>query len=95
LLSAFLLHLAGVGIDDIAADYALSGERLRPRLDTWLAEAETEEERDFVRSVVDTPAEAMTGVFAELERRNGGAKEFLRGAGASDEDLELAGARLR
>ena len=95
LLCAFLLHLAGVGIEDIAADYALSEERLRPRHEQWLAEAETEAERERLRRISRTPAEAMVGVFAELERRHGGATEFLRGSGLSAEELELARARLR
>jgi hypothetical protein len=95
LLCAFLLNLAGVGIDDIAADYALSEERLRPRHEAWLAAAETEAERERLRRIVQTPAESMVGVFAELERRYGGATEYLRKAGVSDEDLKLAAARLR
>jgi hypothetical protein len=37
----------------------------------------------------------MVGVFEELDRRYGGATEFLRDAGLGDEDLELAAARLR
>jgi hypothetical protein len=37
----------------------------------------------------------MVGVFDELERRYGGATEFLRSTGLSDEDLGLAAARLR
>ena len=36
----------------------------------------------------------MVGVFDELERRYGGATEFLRSTGLSDEDLGLAAARL-
>jgi protein-tyrosine phosphatase len=95
LLCAFLLDLAGVGVDDIAADYALSEERLRPRHEAWLAEAQTEAERERLRRIVQTPAESMVGVFAELERRYGGATEYLRKAGVSDEELELAAARLR
>src|SRR4029450_31639 len=39
---AFLLRIAGVGLDEIGADYALSEERLRPRHDEWLA-AQTDE----------------------------------------------------
>jgi len=95
LLCAFLLHLAGVGIEGIAADYALSEERLRPRHERWLAEAETEAERERLRRISRTPADAMVGVFAELERRHGGATEFLRGSGLNAEELELARARLR
>ena len=44
LLTALLLHVAGVGIEEIAADYALSEERLRPRHEQWFAEAESDEE---------------------------------------------------
>ncbi len=95
LLCAFLLQLAGVGIDHIAADYALSEERLRPRQEEWLAQAETEAERERLRRGAETPAESMVGGFAELERRYGGATQYLRDAGASDKDLTLASARLR
>jgi protein tyrosine/serine phosphatase len=95
LLCAFLLDLAGVPEDVIAADYALSEERLRPRHDAWLAEAETEAERERIRRISRTPAAAMTGVFAELERRHGGVAGYLGDAGLSDRDLELAAARLR
>jgi protein-tyrosine phosphatase len=95
LLAAFLLHLAGVADEDIAADYALSEERLRPRHETWFAAAETEEELERLRRIAQTPAASMTGVFAELERRYGGVEAYLRGAGVTDEELELARARLR
>jgi protein-tyrosine phosphatase len=95
LLCAFLLHLAGVGIDEIAADYALSEERLRPRHEAWVAEAATEAEREWIERVSQTPADAMVGVFDELERRYGGVRAFLRGGGANDDDLELVAARLR
>lgn len=95
LLSAFLLHLAGVDAEEIAVDYALSEERLRPRHERWFAAAESEEELERLRRIAQTPAESMTGVFAELERRYGGAEGYLRSAGVSDEELELVRARLR
>jgi protein tyrosine/serine phosphatase len=95
LLTAFLLHVAGVDDEQIAADYALSEERLRPRHDEWLAKAETEAERERLRRLSRTPAASMLGVFAELERRYGSIEQFLREGGLSDEDLALARARLR
>ena len=95
LLCAFLLDLAGVGVEEIAADYAVSEERLRPRHDAWIAEATTDVERDRLRRMLQTPAGAMVGVFAELDRRHGGVRAFLRQAGLSDEDLELASGLLR
>jgi protein-tyrosine phosphatase len=95
LVTALLLDLAGVGIDEIAADYALSEERLRPRHDVWLAQAGTEAERERIRRIAATPGESMVGVLQELERRCGGVEGYLRSGGLSDEDLELARGRLR
>jgi len=94
LLVAFLLHLAGVDDQDIAADYALSEERLRPRHETWFAAAETEEELARLQRIARTPAASMLGVFSELERRDGGVESYLRAAGVADEELELVRARL-
>ena len=95
LLAAFLLHLADVDDDDIAADYALSEERLLPRHDVWFAAAESEEELERLRRIAETPAASMSGVFAELVRRYGGVEAYLRAAGVSDEELRLVRARLR
>jgi protein-tyrosine phosphatase len=94
LLSAFLLHLAGVADDEIAADYALSEERLRPRHEAWFAAAESEEELERLRRIAQTPAASMAGVFEQLDRRYGGVEEYLRSAGLSDEELRLVRARL-
>jgi protein tyrosine/serine phosphatase len=95
LLSAFLLHLAGVDHEVIAADYALSEERLRPRHERWFAAAESDEELERLRRIAQTPAASMVGVFAELERRYGGVEPYLRGAGVTDEELERVRMRLR
>ena len=48
---ALLLRLAGVPIDEIAADYAISGERLRPRHEQWFASAESDEERTRIERI--------------------------------------------
>jgi protein-tyrosine phosphatase len=95
LLSAFLLHLAGVSDEDVAADYALSEERLRPRHETWFEAAETEEELERLRRIAQTPAASMAGLFAELERRYGSVEGFLLQAGVMEEELSRARARLR
>ena len=94
LLSAFLLHLAGDESEEIAADYALSEERLRPRHEAWFEAAETEEELERLQRIAQTPAASMVGVFAELERRYGGVEAYLRDAGVTDEELELVRERL-
>jgi protein tyrosine/serine phosphatase len=95
LLSAFLLHLAGVPEAEIATDYALSEERLRSRHEAWFEAAENEEELQRLRRIAQTPAASMEGVFVELQRRYGGVEAFLRDAGVTDDELELARARLR
>jgi protein-tyrosine phosphatase len=95
LLAAFLLHLAGVCDADIAADYALSEECLRPRHDAWFEAAESEEELERLRRIAQTPAVSMLGVFEELERRHGSIEAYLRSAGVSDEELASARTRLR
>jgi protein tyrosine/serine phosphatase len=95
LVSALLLRLAGVGVDDIAADYALSEHFLAPRHDRWLAEAKDDAERKRIRRISATPARAMARVLTELEHRYGSVHGFLLAAGAGGEALERARARLR
>jgi protein-tyrosine phosphatase len=95
LVVAFLLHIAGVDDEQIAADYALSEERLQPRHEAWLAEAGTEAERERIRRVSSTPPESMLGVLEELERRYGSVEGYLRSGGLTDEDLLLVRERLR
>jgi len=95
LLTAFLLHLAGVDVEQIAADYALSEERLKPRHEEWFAQAETEAELERLRRIAQTPAESIVGVFEELASRYGSIEGYLRSGGLGDEDLARARARLR
>jgi protein-tyrosine phosphatase len=95
LTTAFLLRLAGVGIEDIAADYALSEERLRARHERWFAEAADEAELERLHRIAATPAAAMVGVLQELERRYGSIEGFLRSGGAPEDIRESVRARLR
>jgi protein-tyrosine phosphatase len=95
LATALLLRMSGVGIEEIAADYALSEERLRSRHDAWLAEAESEAERERLRRIYATPEEAMVGVLEELERRYGTVEDYLRAGGAPADIGERVRARLR
>ena len=95
LLVALLLRVAGVDDAQVAADYSVSEERLRPRHEAWLAEAGTDAERERVRRIAATPAESMLGVLTELERRYGSVEDYLRAGGLGDEELELVRKRLR
>lgn len=95
LTTAFLLRLAGVGIEDIAADYAISEERLRSRHERWFAEAADEAELERLHRIAATPAASMVGVLEELERRYGSIEGFLRSGGAPADIRERVRARLR
>jgi protein tyrosine/serine phosphatase len=95
LLSALLLRLAGVGVEDVADDYGESNANLEALTEAWRAEAPDEEERARRLQLNGTPSEAMVGVLRELERRHGGVREYLLAAGAALADLDRAAARLR
>jgi protein tyrosine/serine phosphatase len=95
LLTALLLRLARVSAEVIAADYAVSAERLRPAVDPWLAAAPDAAERERRRRMTATPAETMRGVLAALEERYGGASGYLEAAGVDAADLARASGRLR
>jgi protein-tyrosine phosphatase len=94
IVSALALRLAGVGIDDIAVDYGLSGENIMPLLDRWIAEAPNDDERMLRMRIGASPARAMRDVLGELERRHGSARGYLLNAGADELDLERARVRL-
>lgn len=95
IVSAFLLRLAGVPIEEIATDYALSEDRLRTRHEEWFAQAADEHELERLHRISKTPASSMREVLEELERRYGSIGGYLKAGGATDEDLERARARLR
>ena len=95
LVSALLLRNAGVGVADIAADYALAEERLAQVIEAYVAEAKDEGDRELRRRFSGAPAAAMQGVLEELERRYGDVVGYLRSAGVGDEALARARARLR
>ena len=94
LVVALLLRLAGVDVEAIGADYALSGPNLRERTAEWIAEADDELERERRRRIGEAPAEAMVSVLEELERRYGSVREYLRAAGVDPATIDKARARL-
>lgn len=94
LVTALLLRLAGVPVEDVALDYAESERHLAARNEDWIAEGVDEAERDWRRLVASTPAAGMRGVLEEIDRRYGDVAAFLRAGGATDADLDAARARL-
>jgi protein-tyrosine phosphatase len=95
LVSALILRIAGVGREEIAADYALSGENWAPFMEEWIGAAESEQERDLRRLLTVVPAEAMAGTLELLEAEHGSVRGYLREAGVSETSLNRVVARLR
>ncbi len=95
LVAALILRVAGVGIEAIASDYALSEANWAPSVHAWVEEVSDEAERRKRRLLSVMSAKAMYGTMVELEREHGGAREYLLGAGVADEDLDRLRARLR
>jgi protein-tyrosine phosphatase len=94
LVVALLLRVVGVGIETIAADYALSGPNLRKQTAAWVAAAEDELDRERRRRIGTAPAEAMVAVLEELERRYGSVREYLHAAGVDTAAIDKVRARL-
>jgi protein-tyrosine phosphatase len=89
LVAALLLRLAGATIDDVAADYELSG---RSWADSkWVDEAPTENDRRRRSVRIQAPARAMSRALHLLDDRYGSVDAYLREAGLDDERI----ARLR
>jgi protein-tyrosine phosphatase len=95
LVSALILRLAGVGREEIAADYALSGDNWAPFIEEWIGAAQTEQDRDLRRLLAVIPAEAMVGTLETLETEHGSVRGYLREAGVSEPSLDRIVARLR
>jgi len=90
LVSALLLRLAGVSIDNVATDYAATTANLRDDTEAWIAAAANEGEREWRRRVSGSPPEAMAGVLADL----GDVAAYLRSAGAAESDFQRVRGRL-
>jgi protein-tyrosine phosphatase len=81
LVAALLLRVAGVGIESIVADYALSDITDIPGYGDWLKEELPPKEariRDFVTS---TPPEGMASLLRDLDEQHGSATGYLESAG--------------
>ena len=94
LTCAMLLRLAGVSIEDIAADYGLSEGNIRPIIDPWADAAPDEQERALRLRIGSSPPQVMADVLTELERRHEGVRGYLLEAGTSSDALEHVRARL-
>lgn len=90
MVAALLLSLAAVPRHLIAADYALSQERLWPLYEQLVTEAGGEDKIDFWLKPTVTP-QVMLTVLDHLDRVHGGVVAYLTAAGLTTTEL----ARLR
>jgi len=95
IVAALLLGLAGVPVDSVVEDYALSGSRIGPLVERWIAAADDEHEQAFRRRVSAAPADGLRRVLGELEARWGGAEAYLLQAGLAAADVARVRTRLR
>jgi protein-tyrosine phosphatase len=90
LAAALMLRLAGVPLDVIAADHALSDENWAPQNAHWLAEAADEWERERRRRIIQPAGETMAGVLDGLDVR-----DYLLAGGVTVNDLDALVVRLQ
>lgn len=90
LVCGLMLRLAGVDLDTIAADHALSDVYLEPWWQPWHDAAPDEETRQRRIRITTMPDGAMADVLADIDPR-----AYLVEAGAREEDLDTLVVRLR
>lgn len=92
---ALALSLADVDQATIAADYALTETRLRPRAEAALAAIEDPVRRERVRKLQRTRPKTMLGVLSHLTEKYGGIPAFLEAGGCDAERQAIVRKRLR
>jgi protein tyrosine/serine phosphatase len=95
LIAALLLRVAGVSLEEIGRDYALSGPNLAQTLESWLADAPTELDRRRREKLSETPARAMHVVLQTIEARYGSVGGYLDAAGLTTGQIDRLRTRLR
>lgn len=94
LIVAMALSVAGVPAETIAADYALTEDRLRTAEDDGFEDL-TPEKREIVLRLRPTPPENVLTVLDHLNERYEGVEGYLRRGGLSTGQRDALRARLR
>jgi protein-tyrosine phosphatase len=82
---ALTLSLLGVSDEDVAADYALTTEAMRP-LTTYLMEKQPSAV-EGKEHMFDSPPGAMTTFLADLRARHGSVEAYVREIGLTGEEI--------
>lgn len=96
LITCYLLSIAGVSREDIAADYCVSEVYLQPvfRAMREGKVAVRREKPEFDETIFHTPASAMLALQDYLTGRYGSVTGYLRTAGVSDETMDAIRKKL-
>jgi protein-tyrosine phosphatase len=94
LITALLLRIAGVPVEAVAEEYALTEAALAPTTPAWIALAPDEAERRRRELMRPAPAAVMLDVLHGVDERYGGVADYLRGAGVTDDTLARIRERL-
>lgn len=97
MIAALLLRLAGVPIDTVDEDYALTEALMTEKDRAWIESAATLEEREERRRNMETYAprrEVMDEVLRRLEGQHGSVEAYMLWAGVQPEDIEQLRQRL-
>ena len=97
MISCFLLSIAGVSREDIAADYCVSEVYLEPVFDAMRRGAlpfRPGDDSAYDDSIFHTPASAMLGLQDALTARYGSVVEYLRAAGVSQAVMDAIRAKF-
>ena len=89
LVAALLLSLAGASPDDIASDYELSADRLRPLYAQWLRDAVDDSSKKRLSRENVSDRAAMLATLASLN-----VEAYLQAGGLDDADLAAVRRRL-
>jgi protein-tyrosine phosphatase len=90
IMIALLLALASVPTDTIVADYAPSGDNIRPIFEEWRGAGRVVSYDDW-----QSRPETMHALLAHLERAHGGAERYFLAAGLTADEIARVRARLR
>ena len=91
---ALVLRVVGVAVDDIAADYALTGECLRERYDAELAAAPDSATRERLRDRQSSRPETILRLHEQVERRHGDVAGYLMAHGLTARRIGALRTRL-
>jgi protein tyrosine/serine phosphatase len=94
LVTALALTVAGADKEVVAADYALTEERLEPLMREHLARIADDQVREQFREYQSTPAANMLTVLEHLETEHGSIEDYLRSGGMTEEQLSALRERL-